>query len=84
MIKSAIEQCNPVLEYSYLSHSGTKKIAKCYDELQKAGMTCEIYDEFEELISRDILSNLIHSQKQTEHEVQAQIDAEVAAEEVDS
>lgn len=80
-IRSAIDQGKGVLEYSYLSHSGIRKIAKCYDELLKAGVTCEIYDEFEELISRDILSNLINFHKETEREVQEQLDEEADSEE---
>ena len=83
-IRSAIDQGRNVLEYSYLSHSGIRKIAKCYDELLKSGVTCEIYDEFDELISRDILSNLINFHKETEREVLEQLDAEIASEEDES
>ncbi len=76
-IKSAIEQGNLAYEQSYFNHSGVRKVRKCYDELAKAGITCEIYDELDEVISREILSNLINSQRYTEMEVRAQVDAEV-------
>ena len=75
-IREAIEKGNPLLECDYLSLPGIKRIAKCYDELTQAGIVCEIYDEDEEQISRDILENQIQSYMQTEAEIQAQIDDE--------
>ena len=78
-IKTAIESGKYVLEHSVLSTSGIRATRKCYDELIKAGSEVEIYER-DRLISREILSNLINSHRQTEREVRAQIDAEVAAE----
>ena len=78
-IKSSIESGKYVLECSILSHPGVRQIRKCYDELKKIGNEVELY-ECDELISREIISNIIASHRQTEREVRAQVDAEVAAE----
>ncbi len=75
-IKNAIEQGGTVFEQDYDSLSGVRKVRKCYDELTKAGAVCEIFDEDEDIISREILSNLIGSHRITEQEVQAQMLAE--------
>ena len=75
-IKNAIEQNKPVFEQDCLSHSGARKVRKCYDELTKAGAICEIFDEDEDIISREILSNLIDSNDITEKEVLSQMDDE--------
>ncbi len=68
-----------MLTCSYISHSGVRSIRKCYDELTKIGAEVEIY-EHEELSSREFLSNLIGSHRQTEREVGEQIEREVAEE----
>ncbi len=81
-IKSAIELREYVLTSSTIDSPGIRKIRKCYDELEKAGIDAEIYER-DELISREIISNLIQSHRQTEKEVRAQVDAEVAGESVD-
>ena len=81
-IKSAIELGEYVLTCRYTSHTGIIMIQKCYDELNNAGNKVEIY-EHDRLTTRELLSNLIASHRQTEKEVRAQIDAEVAAEGVD-
>jgi len=75
-IKAAIEQGGIIYEQDYDSLSGVRKVRKCYDELTKAGAVCEIFDEDEDIISREILSNLIASHRITEQEVQAQMLAE--------
>ena len=75
-IKSNIERDKVVFEQDYISHSGVRKVRKCYDELTKAGAVCEIIDEDEEIISREILSNLIESHYITEKEVYSQIEEE--------
>ena len=77
-IKQAIESDNYVLTCSYISHPGVRQIRKCYDELVKAGIDVEIY-EHDRLTTRELISNLITSHRQTDLEVQAQVDAEVAA-----
>ena len=79
-IKAAIESGEYVLSCSCISHSGVRTIRKCYDELTKSGTEVEIYER-DELISRELISNLIASHRQTEIEVEAAVDAEVAAEE---
>ena len=79
-IRGAIDNSNFIFSASVLNDSGIKKIRKCYDELVKVGCTVEIYEN-DEIISRDLISNLIDSHKQIEQEVQEQIDAEIAAEE---
>ena len=78
-IKSAIESKKYVYECSALDTPGIRSIRKCYDELTKAGNVAEIYER-DRLISRELISNLINSHLQTEREVRAQVDAEVAAE----
>jgi len=78
-IKNAIEKNDYVLTCSYISHPGVRKIRKCYDELTKIGAEVEIY-EHEDLTSREFISNLIGSHRQTEREVAEQIDREVAEE----
>ncbi|MCR4717006.1 MAG: hypothetical protein K5656_07470 [Lachnospiraceae bacterium] len=75
-IKSDIEQGKTVFEQDYFNHSGVRKVRKCYDELTAVGITCEIYDEDEEVISRELISNLIDSQRNIEKEVLAQTDEE--------
>ena len=79
-IKKAIESGDYVLTCEYSDESGVRKIRRCYDQLTKAGMSVEIY-EHERLTSREILTNLIQSHRQTEREVRAQVEAEAAAEE---
>lgn len=79
-IKTAIESNEYVLTCRYTSHPGIRKIKKCYDELVNAGNEVEIY-EHDRLASRELLLNLMASHRQTDREVQAQVDAEVAAEE---
>lgn len=78
-IKAAIEANEYVLTCLYTSHPGIRKIRKCFDELVKAGNDVEIY-EHDRLTSRELLTNLIVSHRQTEREVRDQVDAEVAAE----
>ena len=78
-IKKAIESRDFVLKYSVLDSQGIRTIRKCYDDLIKLGNKVELYED-DELISREIVSNLIRSHRQTEREVRAQVDAEVAAE----
>ena len=75
-IKEAIASNNYVLECSYISHPGVRTVRKCYDELMKAGTEVAIY-EHDELTTRDFLSNLIDSHRQTTLEVLAQVDSEV-------
>ena len=82
-IKEAIDSYDYVLSCPYTSHSGVRKIRKCYDELIRTGNDVKIY-EHDRITTRDFISNLIESHKQTDKEVQEQIDAEVAAEESNS
>ena len=77
-IKKNIESDNYVLTCSYISHPGVRKIRKCYDELRKAGIEADLYED-DELTDRELISNLISSHRQTEREVREQVDAEVAA-----
>ena len=79
-IKNQVETGEYVLAYPYTSTPGLRTIRRCYDELIKAGNEVEIY-EHDRLSSRELISNLIASNRQIEREVQAQIDAEAAAEE---
>ena len=76
-IKSAIESNDFVYHSKHISHPGVKKLAKCYDELTSAGIEVEIY-ELGMLSSREIIGNLIQSHKQTEDEVEEQIERELA------
>ena len=78
-IKSAIESNDFVYHSKHVSHPGVKKLAKCYDELTAAGIEVEIY-ELGLLTSREIIGNLIQSHKQTEKEVEEQIELELAEE----
>ncbi len=82
-IKKNIETDEYVLICPYTSHPGIRMIRKCFDELVKAGNDVEIY-EHDRLTTRELLSNLISSHRQTEREVRAQVDAEVASEEGNS
>lgn len=81
-IKSKIEANDYVLLCLYTSHSGVRKIRKCYDELIMAGNIVALY-EHDRLTSREFICNLINSHRQTEKEVLAQVEAEVAAESED-
>ncbi len=78
-LKAAIEAGYYVLECPYVSSPGVRMIRRCYDELSKAGNDVEIY-EHDRLTTREFLCNIIKSHRQTEREVRAQVDAEVAAE----
>ena len=75
-IKSAVEQNQFILEVDYLSISGIRKLRRCYDELLKAGIECDIYDEDEEVISRQIMNNWIETLRGTEKDTMAQMAAE--------
>ena len=78
-IKSAIESKDFVYHSKHVSHPGVKKLAKCYDELTAAGIEVEIY-ELGMITSREIIGNLIQSHKQTEKEVEEQIELELVEE----
>lgn len=80
-IKNAIESKNYIYTTTVINTSGVRTLRKCYDELTKNGADVEIFER-DEPVTREIISNLIESHRQTEKEVLAQIDAEVAAEEV--
>ena len=75
-IRKLIENSKFIFEVDYTSHSGVRKLSKCYDELAKNGIECEII-VLGEPENREFLSNLMGSHRQTEIEVQAQIDQEV-------
>jgi hypothetical protein len=79
-IKSTIESGNYIFTTTVISHSGVRTLRKCYDELVKSGADVEIFERGKP-ITRELVSNLISSHRQTEREVRAQVDAEVAAEE---
>lgn len=78
-IKSAIEAGNYVFTTTVISHTGVRALRKCYDELIKSGAEVEIFER-DTLITRELISNLISSHRQTDREVHFQVDAEVAAE----
>ncbi len=78
-IKSAIESGDYIFTTTVISHSGVRTLRKCYDELVKNGADVEIYER-DKPITRELVSNLISSHRQTDREVRAQVDAEVAAE----
>ena len=82
-IKSAIENRNYVYDCSATNTSGIRKVRKCYDELIKAGISVEIYDELGDLTTRELISNLIGSYREIEKETQADIDAEVSEDDDD-
>lgn len=75
-IRTAIENGSYVLEYDFFSHWGVRELRRCYDELTKAGITCEIYDNRDRMINRDDLCNIIRSYRITEKEVRAEMEAE--------
>ncbi len=75
-IKSAVEHDQLIFEVDYLSISGIRKLRRCYDELLKAGIECDIYDEDEEVISREIISNWIEALRDTEKDTMAQMASE--------
>ena len=75
-IKSAIEHNQYILEVDCFSISGIRKLRRCYDELLKAGIECDVYDEDEEVISRQIVSNWIETLRGVEKDTMAQMTAE--------
>ncbi len=77
-IKSAIESSRYIFTTTVISHSGVRKLSKCYDELVKSGADVEIFER-DKPITRELISNLISSHRHTDCEVRAQVDAEVAA-----
>ena len=78
-IKKAMENHSFVFDCEYTSNSGVRKVRRCYDELVKAGATIEIYEDGD-LTTREFISNLLNTYQEIDKEIQAQIDAEVAAE----
>lgn len=77
-IKSTIEKNEYVLISTIIDHSGVKKVAKCYDELLKNGIETQLFER-DKPIDRDLITNLMNSHRQTDMEVQAQVDSEVLA-----
>ena len=77
--KNAIESGEYVFYCDYTDDSGLRKLRRCYDELKKAGLTVEIYEQGN-LTTREFISNLLGTYHEIELETQAMIDAEVAAE----
>lgn len=75
-IKFAVEHNQFILEVDCLSISGIRKLRRCYDELLKAGIECDIYDEDEEVISRQIVSNWIETLRGIEKDTMTQMAAE--------
>ena len=75
-IKSAIEHNQYVLEVDCFSISEIRKLRRCYDELLNAGTECDIYDEDEEVISRQIVSNWIETLRGVEKDTMVQMAAE--------
>lgn len=81
-IKNCIENHEYILLSPSVNTSGIKKIRKCYDELIKNNISAEIYERYEtdELISRQLLSNLIESHRITANEVTETMNSEIAEE----
>ncbi|MDO4801434.1 MAG: hypothetical protein Q4A15_04645 [Prevotellaceae bacterium] len=77
-IRNCIDQNAYILLSPSINTSGIKKIRKCYDELLKNNISAEIYEQYEteELISRQLLSNLIDSHSITDKEVNDAINSE--------
>lgn len=75
-IKNTIEAKDYILSCQGIDTSGIRKIRKCYDDLKKNGITSELY-QWDEIISRDILSNLIDLHHSIELQTQAEIDEEI-------
>ena len=78
-IKNAIESGNYIFTTTVISHPGVRTLRKCYDELVNSGADVEIFER-DKPITRELVSNLISSHRQTDREVRAQVDAEVADE----
>ncbi len=78
-IKSFIESGDYILTTTVINDSGVKVLRKCYDELVKNGSEVEIFER-DKPITRELLSNLISFNRHIDREIQAQVDAEVAAE----
>jgi len=81
-IRKHIENSEYILLSESINTSGIKKIRKCYDELLKNDISAEIYERYEtdELISRQLLSNLIESHHITANEVAEAVNLEVGEE----
>lgn len=71
-IKTTIEAGQYILYYETTDTNGIRKIKKCYDELQKNGISVELYER-DELMTRQILCNLITSHRITKREVESEI-----------
>ena len=69
-----------ILVCSALDTNNIKKIRSCYKELEKNGITSELYD-FDKITTLELISNLINTHATIDLEVQAQVDAEVEDEE---
>lgn len=74
-IVNAIKSDDYVLKCTVLSHSGVIMIRKCYDELIKVGAEVKIY-ECDEPTTRELISNLINSHRQTDHEIDLLVEEE--------
>lgn len=78
-IRNCIENNEYILLSPSINTAGIKKIRKCYDELLKNNISAEIYEKYEteELISRQLISNLIDSHSLTDKEVENAVADEI-------
>ena len=79
-IISDIKDGNYILKSTVISHPGVRMIRKCYDELIKSGIEAELYER-DQLITRELVSNLIKSHRQTDREVAMQVEKEATEQE---
>ncbi|MBO4846660.1 MAG: hypothetical protein J5525_10175 [Lachnospiraceae bacterium] len=78
-IKKAIDAGHFVFDCDYIDDSGIRRVRRCYDELVKAGVKVDIYEDGD-LTTREFISNLLGTYKEIATETEAIIDAEVSAE----
>jgi len=74
-IRHAIDTGRFVLDCSYTSDTGIRKIIQCYDELTNAGAVVEIYEDGD-LTTREFLSNLMNTYQEIADETDLIIDEE--------
>ena len=76
LIKSEIESNDYIFVCDFADTLNIKQLLKCSDDLTEIGCTLQIQDG-DEVISREIILNILQSHKEIHEETLAAIDAEV-------
>ena len=79
VIRSEIESNDFIFVCDFTDTPGIKRLLKCHDDLAKVGCTLSIQDG-DEVVSREIILNILKMHEEIDEETIAEIDAEIDAE----